>query len=185
MYVHDLKEHLRCFEKLHALEQPITAAGETLAAAVGNGRKVLVCGNGGSAADSQHFAAELVGRFEAERRGAPAVALTTDTSILTAVGNDYGFDAVFARQVEALGRQGDALVAISTSGNSTNVLQAVLKAKRLGIGTVGLLGKEGGTIAGAVDHPIVVAHGRTARIQEAHLFVLHFWAGLIEEQIGD
>lgn len=137
------------------------------------GYKVLICGNGGSAADSQHFAAEIVGRFEKEKRGFPAIALTTDTSILTAIGNDYGFDMVFAKQVEALGRKGDILIGISTSGNSKNIVEAVKVAKEIGMFTVGFLGKDGGKLKDMVDKAFVVRSGSTARVQEVHLTLEH------------
>jgi D-sedoheptulose 7-phosphate isomerase len=137
------------------------------------GNKLLICGNGGSAADSQHFAAEVVGRFEKERRGFSAIALTTDTSALTAIGNDYGFDKVFSRQVEALGQKGDILIGISTSGNSKNVIEAVKVAKGLGIFTVGLLGKDGGQLKDLVDKAFIVRSNNTARIQEIHITFIH------------
>ncbi|MGB9765984.1 MAG: D-sedoheptulose 7-phosphate isomerase [Sulfurihydrogenibium sp.] len=137
------------------------------------GKKVLICGNGGSAADSQHFAAEIVGRFEKERKGFAAIALTTDTSALTAIGNDYGFEKVFSRQVEALGNQGDILIGISTSGNSQNVIEAVKVAKELGIFTVGFLGKDGGKLKDLVDKAFIVRSNNTARIQEVHLTLEH------------
>jgi D-sedoheptulose 7-phosphate isomerase len=140
----------------------------------------MICGNGGSASDAQHFAAEIVGRFEKERRAYPAVALSTDTSILTAVGNDYGYDEVFARQVDGLGRPGDVLLGISTSGGSQNVIRAVKRGKSLGLQTVGLLGKNGGALKGMVDQAIVVESATTARIQETHIFILHYWAWQIE-----
>ncbi|MEJ5172669.1 MAG: D-sedoheptulose 7-phosphate isomerase [Hydrogenothermaceae bacterium] len=137
------------------------------------GYKVLICGNGGSAADSQHFAAEIVGRFEKEKKGYPAIALTTDTSILTAIGNDYGFDKVFAKQVEALGNKGDILIGISTSGNSKNVVEAVKVARDIGMFTVGFLGKDGGTLKDMVDKAFIVRSDSTARIQEVHLNLEH------------
>jgi len=137
------------------------------------GNKLLICGNGGSAADSQHFAAEVVGRFEKERKGFSAIALTTDTSALTAIGNDYGFDKVFSRQVEALGQKGDILIGISTSGNSKNVIEAVKVAKGLGIFTVGLLGKDGGQLKDLVDKAFIVRSNNTARIQEVHITFIH------------
>jgi D-sedoheptulose 7-phosphate isomerase len=137
------------------------------------GNKLLICGNGGSAADSQHFAAEVVGRFEKERKGFSAIALTTDTSALTAIGNDYGFDKVFSRQVEALGQKGDILIGISTSGNSNNVIEAVRVAKGLGIFTVGLLGKDGGQLKDLVDKAFIVRSNNTARIQEVHITFIH------------
>ncbi len=144
------------------------------------GYKILICGNGGSAADSQHFAAEIVGRFEKERKAFPAIALTTDTSALTAIGNDYGFDKVFSRQVEALGEKGDILVGISTSGNSENVIKAVEKAKEIGIFTVGFLGKDGGKLKDIVDKAFIVRHSNTARIQEVHLTLEHTLCKIIE-----
>ena len=137
------------------------------------GRSLFVCGNGGSAADAQHLAAELTGRFEKERRGYPAMALSTDTSAMTSIGNDYGFDHIFARQLEALAVSGDVLVAITTSGNSPNVLKAVEQARAMGVRTIGLLGRDGGACAELVNVPLVVGVPRTARIQEAHVVILH------------
>lgn len=179
-----LKQHIQCFEKLNDVAEPIEKAGKLLAQTISSGHKILVCGNGGSAADAQHFAAELIGRFEQERVAWPAIALTTDTSILTAVGNDYGFDDVFARQVQGLGQPDDVLIGISTSGNSPNVLHAVKEAKSKGMQTIGLLGRDGGILASHVDEPVVIAHSKTARVQEAHIFILHFWAMLIENSVG-
>ncbi len=144
------------------------------------GYKILICGNGGSAADSQHFAAEIVGRFEKERKGFPAIALTTDTSALTAIGNDYGFENIFSRQVEALGEKGDILVGISTSGNSENVIKAVEKAMEIGIFTVGFLGKDGGKLKDIVDKAFIVRHSSTARIQEVHLTLEHTLCKIID-----
>jgi len=149
-----------------------------------SGHKVLVCGNGGSAADAQHLAAELVGRFVRERRGLPAVALTTDTSILTAVGNDYGFEAVFSRQVEALAQPGDVVIGISTSGNSPNVCNALEAARRSGCHTVGLLGRDGGSIASQVDWPLIVPVTMTAHVQETHLMIIHLLCLAVDELLG-
>ncbi len=154
----------------------IAAAARVLVASLAAGGKVLVCGNGGSAADSQHLAAELVGRFERERAPLPAIALTTDTSILTAIGNDYAFDVVFAKQVEALGRAGDVLVAISTSGNSASVVAAAAAAQARGLALVALTGRDGGRLGALCrvsDVEIRVPHARTCRIQEVHLLVVH------------
>ncbi len=159
--------------------------GILIAKRLKNGNKVLICGNGGSAADAQHFAAEIVGRFELERKGFPAVALTTDTSILTAVGNDYGFENIFSRQVEALGVKGDILIGISTSGNSENVIKAVLKAKELGLFTAGFLGKGGGKLKEIVDFPFVVSHANTARIQEVHLTLEHTLCKIIDNYLKE
>ena len=183
MFLSALQQHLACVRELEKQAGAIEAAGDVLAQTIGRGNKVLICGNGGSASDAQHFAAELVGRFEQERSAWPAIAMTTDTSILTAIGNDYGFDAVFARQVQGLGRSGDTLVGISTSGHSENVLQAVRQARKRGMHTIGLLGRDGGSIAPAVDSSVVVRHQRTARVQEAHILILHFWAQQIEETL--
>ena len=147
-----------------------------------DGNKILICGNGGSAADAQHFAAEIVGRFKLERKGFPAIALTTDTSILTAIGNDYGFDKIFERQVEALGKEGDILIGISTSGSSENVINAVNKAKEMGIHTVGLLGKDGGKLKNIVDFALTVDSNNTARIQECHLTIYHVICEEVEKE---
>jgi D-sedoheptulose 7-phosphate isomerase len=146
-----------------------------------SGHKVLFFGNGGSASDSQHLAAELVGRYEKERRGLPAIALTTDTSILTAVGNDYGFERIFERQIEALGNQGDVAFGISTSGNSKNVLRALAKAKSLGLTTIGLSGRSGGEMNSKVDLLINVPAQKTARIQESHIMIGHILCECVDE----
>ncbi len=147
-----------------------------------NKNKILLCGNGGSAAQSQHIAAEFVGRFMMERKALPAIALTTDTSILTAVGNDYGSDAVFERQVEALGSKGDVLIAISTSGNSPNIIKALKKAKDIGVKTIGLSGKNGGKMKGC-DVDIIVPSEHTPNIQEAHITILHIICELVEKEL--
>ena len=159
-----------------ALSQPISQAIELMFSALSNGNKILACGNGGSAADCQHFAAELVGRFERERFPLPALALTTDTSILTAVGNDYSYREIFSKQVQAFGQAGDVLLAISTSGNSANVQAAVEAALEREMRVVLLTGKDGGLIAKMLtdaDVNICVPHSRTARIQEVHLVTIH------------
>jgi len=168
------------------LAPAIARAGEALAAALQRGNKALACGNGGSAADCQHFAAELVGRFERERPGLPAIALTVDTSALTAIANDYSYDAVFAKQVEALGREGDVLLAFSTSGNSRNVIEAVNAAKARGMVVIALTGRDGGAMAkmlGPKDHHLNVAHPRTMRIQEVHLLALHCLCDTVDNVI--
>ncbi len=158
-------------------------AVDSIARALAAGGKILVCGNGGSAADAQHCAAELVGRFERDRRGLPAIALTTDTSALTAISNDYGFERVFARQVEAHGRPGDVLVSISTSGSSPNVLAAQSAAKAAGMVTVALTGRDGGALGAAADIHVNVASPSTARVQEVHRTILHVICQLVEEGI--
>jgi D-sedoheptulose 7-phosphate isomerase len=158
------------------LADPIVAAVELMFTALSNGNKILACGNGGSAADCQHFAAELVGRFERERLPLPAMALTTDTSILTAVGNDYSFKEIFSKQVQAFGQAGDILLAFSTSGNSENVLAAIDAALERDMRVVAMTGKGGGKIARILteaDVHICVPHDRTARIQEVHLLAIH------------
>ncbi len=161
---------------LSSMSQPIEAAVRAMAACLAAGGKVMACGNGGSAADSQHFAAELLNRFEKERAPLAAIALTTDTSTLTSIANDYAYDQVFAKQVAALGRAGDVLLAISTSGNSPNVSEAIKVAHARGVSVVALTGKGGGTIGRQLrsdDIHLCVPADRTARIQEVHLLALH------------
>lgn len=163
-------------EALDALAVPIAAAVDTLFGALANGNKILVCGNGGSAADAQRFAAQLIGRFERERPGLPAIALTTDTSIRTAIGNDYAFEQIFSNQVRALGQSGDVLLAISTSGNSVNVLAAIQEAHEREMIVIALSGKGGGAMSDVLaetDIHICVPAERTARIQEVHLLTIH------------
>jgi phosphoheptose isomerase len=163
----------------------VLAAADALISAIRSGGRVLVCGNGGSAADAQHFAAELVGRFARERPAWPALALTADTSVLTAVSNDYGFDRVFARQVEAQGRPGDVLVGISTSGDSPNVLRAMDAARARGMGTIGLTGRDGGALGRVVDVHVNVPSASTARTQEVHGTLLHVLSDLVEEELAE
>lgn len=160
--------------------EDIVNLGLLIAKRLEMGYKILICGNGGSAADSQHFAAEIVGRFEKNRKAYPAIALTTDTSALTAIGNDYSFDEIFSRQVEALGKKGDILIGISTSGNSINVIKAVEKARNLNLFTVGFLGKDGGKLKNIVDKAFIVKHNNTARIQEVHLTLEHTLCKIVE-----
>ncbi len=148
-----------------------------------NGGKLLICGNGGSAADAQHFAAELVGRLNYDRGALPAIALTTDSSILTAVSNDYSFDNLFSRQIEALGNSNDTLILISTSGFSQNVINAVYTAKEKKIKTIALLGKDGGTLAGLADYKIIIPSHNSQRIQEGHITIIHIWCDLIEKTL--
>lgn len=162
----------------------IESAGQAIVAAVRAGNKVLFFGNGGSASDAQHLAAEFVGRYETERRALPSIALTTDTSILTAVGNDYSFDRIFSRQVEALGNPGDIAFGISTSGNSKNVNQAILAAKTRGLKTVALTGRSGGELAKIADIAIVIPVERTAHIQECHIAIGHVLCRLVDEAVA-
>lgn len=171
----DLKRAFFDAELDHVLRQ-----ADDMAERLRRGCRILVCGNGGSAADAQHLAAELSGRYLKERRALAGIALTTDTSALTAIGNDYGFDQVFSRQVEALGRPGDLLIGISTSGNSPNVIRAVASAKELGVRTLGLLGRDGGQLRTLVDDALVVPSPVTARIQEIHQMVYHFWCEALD-----
>jgi len=161
----------------------IAEAVAMIAATFSAGNKLLIMGNGGSAADAQHFAAEMVGRFMLERRPLPAIALTTDTSALTAIGNDYGFDTIFSRQVEALAAAGDMVIGISTSGNSANIALALQSARSIGCRTIALLGKGGGSINGLVDLPIVVPSAVTPRIQEGHITIIHILCDLLERTL--
>ena len=161
----------------------IVAAAGLVEDCLRTGGKLLFMGNGGSAADAQHLAAEFVGRFVLERRALPAIALTTDSSILTAIGNDYGFDVVFSRQIEALGGPGDVVIGISTSGNSPNVLAAMKVAAARGLKTIGLAGRDGGRLAREVDVALVVPSGVTARIQECHITIGHLLCELVENEL--
>ena len=161
----------------------IAKVSEILCDALGKGNKILLFGNGGSAADSQHIAAEFVGRFAFDRPALPALALSVNTSCLTAIGNDYGFDLVFARQIEALGRPGDVAIGISTSGNSPNVLQGLAAAKQMKIRTVAFAGRSGGKMKEAADYCICVPSDQTPRIQECHILVGHTISELVEETI--
>jgi D-sedoheptulose 7-phosphate isomerase len=172
------------FTRLRNLAPDIAAAGQILIGAIMSGGKVMFCGNGGSAADAQHLAAELSGRFLHDRRPLAGLALTVDTSALTAIGNDYGYEFVFSRQLRGLGRKGDALVAISTSGNSANVLKAIEAAREIGIKVVGLTGAGGGKMADATDICLKVPADRTDHIQEMHITVGHLLCGIVEEACG-
>jgi D-sedoheptulose 7-phosphate isomerase len=168
------------------LSQPIAQAAMTVLGCITSGGKVLACGNGGSASDAQHFAAEFVGRFERDRPGLAAIALTTDSAILTAVGNDFNFEAIFAKQIEALGAPGDVLLAISTSGQSANVLAAVKAAHEKDVVVVALTGRDGGKLAEMMrdgDTLICVPHERTARIQEVHILALHCICDAVDAQL--
>ena len=174
MIENELQAHKATIEKtIEQMIPQIEEASKMLVETLKNGNKVLLCGNGGSASDAQHISAELVGRYKNERRGLPAIALTTDTSALTAIGNDYGFDRIFDRQVEALVNEGDLLIGISTSGNSLNVLSALLLAKEMGAKTLGLSGKGGGKLNYACDVNLVIPSEDTPRIQEMHILIGH------------
>jgi D-sedoheptulose 7-phosphate isomerase len=179
-----LQDHRALIELLEQdLAPAIAEMVSLISAALTNGNKLLVLGNGGSAADSQHFVAEIVGRFKMERKALPAVALSTDTSILTAIGNDYGFESIFSRQVEALAVPGDIVVGLSTSGNSPNVLKALNAAREQGCLTIGLLGKDGGSIRPACDLALVVPSTDTPRIQEGHITIIHIVCDLVEKKL--
>jgi len=179
----NLREHLELFEGLGALSADVARAAALVTSTLAAGHKVMLCGNGGSAADSQHIAAELIGRFVKDRRPLAAIALSTDTSALTCIANDYSFDEVFARQVAGLGLAGDCLVAISTSGNSRNVIRAAETARASRVHTIGLLGRDGGPLAKLCDVPIIVPSATTARIQEAHSFIGHTLCAMVEEAL--
>lgn len=179
-------EHLETIERTRVeCADSIDECGRILIDAFQSGSKVLLCGNGGSAADAQHIAAEFVGRYEKERRGLAAIALTTDTSALTALANDYSFDRIFARQVEALAREGDCLVGISTSGKSPNVIAAVMAARMAGCTVIGMTGARGKKLAGLADACLSIPSDRTARIQEAHITVAHIWCEMIDAALAE
>lgn len=178
-----LDEHLLVFRKVMAeMPEIIEECANLIFETFQNGGKVLICGNGGSAADAQHLAAEFVGRYENERIGLPSIALTTDTSALTALANDYGFERIFARQVEALAQKNDLLIAISTSGNSPNVISAVMSARNIGCKILGMTGAKGKKLASLCDKCILVPSERTARIQEAHITIAHIWCEIIDKK---
>jgi D-sedoheptulose 7-phosphate isomerase len=171
------------FAALADREATILAAAATIVVALRAGGKVMLCGNGGSAADAQHLAAELVGRYRQERRALPALALTVDTSALTAIGNDYGFDLVFARQLSGIARPGDVLLAITTSGRSANVIEGLRAARGLGVRTIGLTGAGGAEIAPLCDVLISVPSSETSHIQEMHIAVGHMICGIVESEL--
>ncbi len=184
LFLQSIAQHQAVFNQLvkeqsEAIGYCLTLMWETLS----KGHKILICGNGGSAADAQHFAAELVGRFEKKRRGLPSIALTTDTSALTAIGNDYGFERIFARQVEALAVSGDLLIGISTSGDSPNVISAIMTARQIGCQTIGMTGAKGKKLASLCDATVLVPSERTARIQEAHIAIIHIWCEMIDAKV--
>jgi len=181
-----LDEHSEVFEQLKAShEANISECADLIFRTFKAGKKVLICGNGGSAADAQHIATELVCRYESERKGLPAIALTTDTSALTAITNDFNFERVFARQIEALAVEGDLLIAISTSGNSPNVISAVMTARNLDCKVLGMTGAKGKKLASLCDACFRVPSERTARIQEAHITIAHIWCEIIDAKFAD
>ncbi len=178
-----IKESISVKETLLEQTKLIEKVAIEIITAYKKGNKILICGNGGSAADSQHMAAELVGRFKKERKGLPAIALTTDTSILTAIGNDYGYDKVFSRQVEAHGQKGDIFIGISTSGNSKNIIEAINIAKEKNMIVICLLGGSGGLIKSMCDIDITINSKNTPRIQESHETIIHILCDLIEKEL--
>jgi D-sedoheptulose 7-phosphate isomerase len=190
IFEHAIEEHIRVIQALHSQRPVLERVAAEMCRTILNGRKILWCGNGGSAADSQHLAAELVGRFLVERRALPSIALTTDTSILTAIGNDFGYEHVFRRQVEALGVSGDLIVGLSTSGNSRNVVNALTAARELGLFTVAFTGQGGGAMANLADEVLCVPSTATPRIQEGHILCGHMLCDCVEkfvcqEQLAD
>jgi len=179
-----LVEHLRVFERMLAeLGDHIQSIGALIKGTFEQGNKILIFGNGGSAADAQHIAAEFVGRYERERRALPAIALTTDTSALTALGNDYGFERVYSRQIEALANEGDLLIAISTSGSSPNILAGVMTGRSKGCKVVGMTGSKGKKLASLCDAVVMVPSERAARIQECHIAIAHHWCEMLDADL--
>jgi D-sedoheptulose 7-phosphate isomerase len=178
-------EHLAVFEDLRRICLPeMRKCADAIVSSLKTGGKILIFGNGGSAADAQHIAAELVGRYEKERRSLPAIALTTDTSALTAIANDYSYDSIFARQIEGLATPGDVVIGISTSGNSPNVIAGIMKARERGCVTIGLTGSTGKKLAGVCDLSVLVPSNRTARIQEAHIFIGHYLCSMVDQEFS-
>uniref|UniRef100_A0A6M3JCY8 D-sedoheptulose-7-phosphate isomerase n=1 Tax=viral metagenome TaxID=1070528 RepID=A0A6M3JCY8_9ZZZZ len=179
-----IDNHMRCFSDFYLNDQTVEKLTNIIlpiADCIETGGKIFICGNGGSASDAQHFAAELVGRFEKERRAINAIALTTNTSILTAIGNDYGFEDIFSRQVEAIGKEKDILIGISTSGKSKNIIKAFKVAKEKEILTISLTGNNGGNLKKVSDLNLNVKNKNTATIQEIHIIIIHTIAGIIED----
>lgn len=183
MFDRILKEHLACFRSLAQISEEISKAGKLLIDTVENRKKILICGNGGSASDAQHFAAEVVGRFKRKRSAWPAIALNANTSIITAIANDYSYSEIFSRQVEALSVAGDILIGISTSGQSDNIIRASIQARERRMQTIALVGNNGGKLVEHADISIIISSDVTARIQEAHIFILHLWAEMIESTL--
>jgi D-sedoheptulose 7-phosphate isomerase len=182
LLTNSLREHLETFQKLlDSLLPDIERSGQMICDALTSGKKILLCGNGGSAADAQHIAAELVGCYEKQRRSWPAIALTTDTSALTAVSNDLGYEEVFARQLAGLAQTGDIVIAISTSGRSKNVLKAAERARELGCRTIALTGASSDPLGSICDLTVAVPSKRTSRIQEAHITIGHLWCELVDQ----
>lgn len=184
LVVDHVNEHLRVIRDSGPFLDSVAGVASQIAEGLRSGATLFWCGNGGSAADCQHLAAELVGRFRSNRRSLRSLALTTDTSVITCVANDFSYDEIFSRQLEGLSKKGDILVAISTSGNSENVLRALSASKELGLKTIALLGKDGGQAKGLADFPLIVPSNSTARIQEVHILFGHILCSLIERELG-
>jgi D-sedoheptulose 7-phosphate isomerase len=178
-----IKESVQMLESLKNLEPEVSRAADLIGECFRTGNKLLVCGNGGSAADASHFATELVVRFTKDRRALPAICLTSDSGIVSAAGNDYGFDEIFARQVAAFGAPGDVLICLTTSGKSKNVVRALQEAKARKVKTIAFLGRDGGSTIGMADIDLLVKADSTARIQEAHQLVIHVLCEIIEAQL--
>ena len=185
MIQNEMQEHKETIDKvIETLPQEVETACKIAVDTINAGNKILLCGNGGSAADAQHVAAELIGRYKKERRGLAAIALTTDTSALTAIANDYAYEDIFSRQIEGLAKSGDMIIGISTTGNSDNVIRAFEMGRKLGCKTVGLSGKDGGMFTGKCDLNIVVPSDTTARIQEMHILIGHMICQSIDDFCG-
>lgn len=181
----EIQAHITAAQKaLETLSPILLESAQAITKALRENKNVLICGNGGSAADSQHFAAELTGRYKRERQGLRAIALSTDTSALTAIGNDYGYEYVFSRQVEALAEQGDVVIGISTSGNSDNIIKALEVANKIGCLTISMSGKDGGLIKNLCDYSIIAPSHDTPRIQEIHILCIHILCELIEREFA-
>jgi D-sedoheptulose 7-phosphate isomerase len=176
-----LKDHIDVVNKIQDLKETINGISSLINSALFNGKKLLIMGNGGSAADSQHFAAEIVGRYKMERSGYPAIALTTDSSIITSIANDYSYEMVFSRQVQALADDGDVVIGLSTSGNSRNVMEGFIEAGKRRCKTVSLLGKDGGILKNYSDYALIIPSDTTARVQECHILIIHLLCDLFEK----
>ena len=183
MFQTEVDDHIQTIRALRNIEPEIKQAADILTESIRRGGKIIICGNGGSAADAQHFAGEIVGRYRMERQAWPVLALSTNPATLTAIANDYDFSDVFARQVEGFGQSGDVFLGISTSGNSKNIIKATMTAKTHRMVTLGLLGGNGGALRAHVDLALTVPSSETPRIQEAHIFILHYLAGCIEKNL--
>ena len=181
----ELLSHLEVINStIETMQDKLETASKLVVQTLKNGNKILLCGNGGSAADAQHIAAELTGKYKIERKGLPAIALTTDTSALTAIGNDYGYDRIFDRQIEALANNGDLVIGISTSGNSKNIINALKVAKELGCKTLGLTGRDGGIMNELCDINLIIPSNNTSRIQEMHILFGHIICQIVDNELS-